>query len=153
MIKLDFLTTFKKKIKLISQIIGTKDISKIGDGTITGALNALLKKSAVINTNTVTEAGFALDARQANPNVAGSLGAQIATLNTNLGTLSGKLEFNPNVSKIICSVDYHAGQTPVMTLRFVDNLGNHFSLSANENILEYAMYQKETDTWKSVWVK
>ena len=69
---------------MISQIIGTKDISKIGDGTITGALNALLKKSAVINTNTVTEAGFALDARQANPNIPESLGAQINMLNTNL---------------------------------------------------------------------
>ena len=153
MIKLDFFSTITKKIKLIFQIIGSTGISTIGDGTLTGAISALLKKSTVTNSNTVTEAGFALDARQANPNVAGSLGAQIATLNTNLGTLSGKLEFNPNVSKIICSVDYHAGQTPVMTLRFVDNLGNHFSLSANENTLEYAMYQKETDTWKSVWVK
>lgn len=45
-----------------------------------------LQKSAVINSNTVTEAGYALDARQANPNVSGSLGAQINSLNTNLGT-------------------------------------------------------------------
>lgn len=43
-----------------------------------------LQKSAVINSNTVTEAGYALDARQANPNVSGSLGAQINSLNTNL---------------------------------------------------------------------
>ena len=43
-----------------------------------------LQKSAVINSNTVTEAGYALDARQANPNVSGSLGAQIDDLNTNL---------------------------------------------------------------------
>ena len=74
-------------------------------------------------------------------------------LNTNLCTLSGKFELNSNVSKIICFIDYPAGQTPVMTLRFVDNLGNQLSLIANENGLEYAMYQKETDTWKSVWVK
>lgn len=32
-----------------------------------------LLKTAVQNTNTVTEAGYALDARQANPNVKGSL--------------------------------------------------------------------------------
>ena len=43
-----------------------------------------LQKSAVINSNTVTETGYALDARQANPNVSGSLGAQINSLNTNL---------------------------------------------------------------------
>ena len=45
-----------------------------------------LKKSAVTNSNTVTEAGYALDARQANPNVAGSLGAQIDALNKTFTT-------------------------------------------------------------------
>lgn len=45
-----------------------------------------LHKSAVINSNTVTEAGYALDARQANPNVLGSLGAQINSLNKTFTT-------------------------------------------------------------------
>lgn len=45
-----------------------------------------LHKSAVINSNTVTEAGYALDARQANPNVSGSLGEQISSLNRTLAT-------------------------------------------------------------------
>ena len=40
-----------------------------------------LLKTAVQNTNTVTEAGYALDARQANPNVKGSLAALIDALN------------------------------------------------------------------------
>ena len=39
---------------------------------------------AVVNNNTTTEAGFALDARQANPNVDGSLAKQISTLNSGL---------------------------------------------------------------------
>ena len=39
-----------------------------------------LLKTAVQNTNTVTEAGYALDARQANPNVKGSLAELIAVL-------------------------------------------------------------------------
>ena len=47
-----------------------------------------LQKSAVINNNTTTEAGYALDARQANPNVSGSLGAQISSLNKTLTTHS-----------------------------------------------------------------
>lgn len=38
----------------------------------------------VVNNNTTTEAGYALDARQANPNVEGSLGAQISALNSGL---------------------------------------------------------------------
>lgn len=37
-----------------------------------------LPSANVMNTNTVTAAGYALDARQANPNVSGSLAAQIA---------------------------------------------------------------------------
>lgn len=38
----------------------------------------------VVNNNTITEAGYALDARQANPNVDGSLAKQISTLNSGL---------------------------------------------------------------------
>ena len=43
-----------------------------------------LTKSSVVNNNTTTEAGYALDARQANPNVDGSLAKQISTLNSGL---------------------------------------------------------------------
>lgn len=43
-----------------------------------------LKKAEVVNNNTTTAAGYALDARQANPNVAGALGAQINSLNNSL---------------------------------------------------------------------
>nr|DAM01716.1 MAG TPA: hypothetical protein [Caudoviricetes sp.] len=43
-----------------------------------------LAKTAVVNNNTTTEAGYALDARQANPNVDGSLAKQISALNDGL---------------------------------------------------------------------
>lgn len=43
-----------------------------------------LAKTAVVSNNTTTEAGYALDARQANPNVDGSLAKQISTLNSGL---------------------------------------------------------------------
>lgn len=52
-----------------------------------GSYNDLSNKPAiptVVNNNTTTEAGYALDARQANPNVEGSLGAQISALNSGL---------------------------------------------------------------------
>lgn len=58
-----------------------------------------LQKSAVINSNTVTEAGYALDARQANPNVSGTLGAQINSLNR---TFTQRIsELNTNLSNFI----------------------------------------------------
>ena len=45
--------------------------------TAESEIDKRLLKTAVQNTNTVTETGYALDARQANPNVKGSLGEQI----------------------------------------------------------------------------
>jgi chemotaxis protein histidine kinase CheA len=52
-----------------------------------GSYNDLSNKPTiptVVNNNTTTEAGYALDARQANPNVDGSLAKQISTLNRSL---------------------------------------------------------------------
>lgn len=40
-----------------------------------------LPKTSVVNTNTTTEAGFALDARQANPEIEGTMANQILQLN------------------------------------------------------------------------
>lgn len=40
-----------------------------------------LPKTSVVNNNTTTQAGLALDARQANPNIAGTLAANILQLN------------------------------------------------------------------------
>ena len=42
--------------------------------------DSYLPKSSVVNNNTTTAEGFALDARQANPNASGSLAAQISML-------------------------------------------------------------------------
>lgn len=58
-----------------------------------------LDNLSIVNNNTTTEAGYALDARQANPNVNGSLAKQISTLNSGLvkylplsgGTMTGTI--------------------------------------------------------------
>lgn len=60
------------------------DLKKVA---FSGNYNDLSNKPAipaVVNNNTTTEAGYALDARQANPNVDGSLAKQISTLNSGL---------------------------------------------------------------------
>ena len=46
-----------------------------------------LDKSSVVDNQITSEAGYALDARQANPNVDGSLGAQIKATNETVNTL------------------------------------------------------------------
>ena len=49
-------------------------------------------KTSIINNQTTTEAGFALDARQANPNIDGTLAKQVADLN---GSLNNVIRFAP----------------------------------------------------------
>lgn len=50
-------------------------------------------KTSVVNNQTTTVAGYALDARQANPNIDGTLAKQLSDLNGSL-----KIEKNPNVT-------------------------------------------------------
>ena len=54
-----------------------------------------LPKTSVVNTNTTTEAGFALDARQANPNIEGTMAANILQLNNDF---TQRLGFGHNYS-------------------------------------------------------
>lgn len=59
-----------------------KVIKWFADGL--AAIRSKLDANKVVNSQTVTEAGYALDAQQANPNVSGSLAAQISGLNDSL---------------------------------------------------------------------
>lgn len=82
----------EKLFKGLDQVDNTSDCDKNvasakkaecdGNGKIIS--ETYLKKTAVANNNTTTEAGYALDARQANPNVDGSLAKQISMLNSGL---------------------------------------------------------------------
>ena len=56
----------------------------------------------VVNNKTTTEEGYALDARQANPNVSGSLGAKIQTLNNNLTSI-GSYTTTPSTNTSVSS--------------------------------------------------
>ena len=82
----------EKLFKGLDQVDNTSDCDKNVasakkaecDGNGKNISETYLKKTAVANNNTTTEAGYALDARQANPNVDGSLANQISTLNSGL---------------------------------------------------------------------
>ena len=63
--------------------VQNKVIKKYIDDSITTKLD----KSSVVDNQLTSEAGYALDARQANPNVEGSLGAQIKATNETVNTL------------------------------------------------------------------
>ena len=61
-----------------------------------GKYNDLDGKPAIVNNNTTTEPGSALDARQANPNIEGTMAASIAQINSNLNDVN-----NFKVRKVI----------------------------------------------------
>ena len=67
----------------------TADLAVVNENfqTAESEIDKRLLKTAVQNTNTVTEAGYALDARQANPNVKGSLAELIAGVSKPSATL------------------------------------------------------------------
>lgn len=73
-----------------------KVIKWFADGL--AAIRSKLDANKVVNSQTVTEAGYALDAQQANPNVSGSLAAQISELNDSLTNFVKIVTYASNVT-------------------------------------------------------
>ena len=83
-------------------------------------------KTSVVNNNTTTEPGSALDARQANPNIEGTMAANIQQINSNL-----TFENSPMVSK-----KYNLAKNGSITIPclnciifFVGHLASHFLIA------------------------
>ena len=64
--------------------------------TLKEQIGSALQPESIVNNQTTTKAGFALDARQANPNIDGTLAKQVADLNGRLGTF----DFIPDGSNL-----------------------------------------------------
>lgn len=60
-----------------------KNVIKLAD-TLKDKIGTALQPESIVNNQTTTETGFALDARQANPNVDGTLAKQLSDLNGSL---------------------------------------------------------------------
>ena len=94
---------FNKETKTYQKVAGTAEAAvvdaEMSDTSTNTVQNKVIKKyvddsnttkldkTSVVNNNLTSEAGYALDARQANPNVDGSLGAQIKATNETVNTL------------------------------------------------------------------
>lgn len=72
------------------------NVIKLAD-TLKEKINGAFPAANVANNQVTTEAGFALDARQANPNIDGSLAKQISDLN---GSLNSTVVFNQDSIQI-----------------------------------------------------
>lgn len=71
-----------------------KNVIKLADA-LKDKIGSALQPESIVNNLTTTEAGFALDARQANPNVEGTLAKQISDLNGSLIYNSKKITLMP----------------------------------------------------------
>lgn len=72
----------EKMPKILGKI--AKFFADLKTVAFSGKYSDLDGKPAIVNNNTTTEPGSALDARQANPNIEGTMAASIAQINSNL---------------------------------------------------------------------
>ena len=63
-----------------------KNVIKLAD-TLKDKIGSALQPESIVNNQTTTVEGFALDARQANPNIDGTLAKQVADLNGSLNNV------------------------------------------------------------------
>lgn len=74
----------EKMPKILGKI--AKFFTDLKTVAFSGKYSDLDGKPAIVNNNTTTEPGSALDARQANPNIEGTMAASIAQINSNLNS-------------------------------------------------------------------
>lgn len=79
------------------------NVIKLAD-TLKEKINGAFPAANVVNNQITTETGYALDARQANPNIDGTLAKQVADLN---GSLNSTVVFNQD-SVRITKISLHA---------------------------------------------
>lgn len=81
----------EKMPKILGKI--AKFFTDLKTVAFSGKYSDLDGKPAIVNNNTTTEAGSALDARQANPTIEGTMANQISQLNSDLSDLNDVTNF------------------------------------------------------------
>lgn len=114
----------EKMPKILGKI--AKFFTDLKTVAFSGKYSDLDGKPAIVNNNTTTEPGSALDARQANPNIEGTMAANIQQINSNL-----TFENSPMVSK-----KYNLAKNGSITIPclnciifFVGHLSSHFLIA------------------------
>lgn len=142
------------------------NVIKLAD-TLKEKINGAFPAANVVNNQITTETGYALDARQANPNIDGSLAKQISDLNGSLkmidcgiGVFSksdSAIDINTIVSTRV-TFNKKFDSTPVVVFSWAERFaGDYFYYSAidkrymDTNGCNVDAKIKSTDTWKYDW--
>lgn len=97
----------EKMPKILGKI--AKFFADLKTVAFSGKYSDLDGKPAIVNNNTTTEPGSALDARQANPNIEGTMAASIAQINSNLNTNMLDISYIPKTFKLFNEVPLTTG--------------------------------------------
>lgn len=121
-----------------------KNVIKLAD-TLKDKIGDAFPSANVANNQVTTEAGFALDARQANPNIDGTLAKQVADLNGSLKNVATKNDIsalNPSAG-IKLYTDFPIGRLGMGWYRFAEIIFNYASgaKGAGSNFIEILINQ------------
>lgn len=142
------------------------NVIKLAD-TLKDAINGAFPAANVANNQITTVEGFALDARQANPNIDGSLAKQISDLNGSLKMIDcgigafSKLDSALNVGttmKTRVKFNKTFDRNPVVVVSWRELYANEYfdyltinMLTVGDEGFEAITQTKHTDTWKYTW--
>lgn len=133
------------------------NVIKLAD-TLKDAINGAFPAANVVNNQVTTENGFALDARQANPNIDGTLAKQISDLNGSLNVFFVNLNSETSLENIY---NKYAEQQYAMYIGTI-NYNNEMAYLSNTTYVfmcnwsmmamaagkpQLTTYDKSTKTW------
>ena len=155
----------EKMPKILGKI--AKFFADLKTVAFSGKYNDLDGKPAIVNNNTTTEPGSALDARQANPNIEGTMAASIAQINSNLNTVFYAIKetkdannADPGIARMQPNSNYDTStnnpfpnfHTILLTIPFVE-LGSGYAVQTGVSIAsqyngKLAVRVKDSGNWQ-----
>nr|DAZ38805.1 MAG TPA: hypothetical protein [Caudoviricetes sp.] len=119
------------------------NVIKLAD-TLKDKIGSALQPESIVNNQVTTETGFALDARQANPNIDGSLAKKISDLNGSLNNrLTGSRFTTTDTTTLSDIKNYiHANMNPGLSfMQIFDGKSKFFNTSGNWLMIGFAQDQ------------
>lgn len=143
-----------------------KNVIKLADA-LKEKIGSALQPESIVNNQVTTETGFALDARQANPNIDGSLAKKISDLNGSLNTVFYSIKetidannADPGLSRMPPNSNYDTStnnpfpnfHTILLTIPFVE-LGGGYAVQIGVSIAsqyngKLAVRAKDSENWQ-----
>lgn len=117
-----------------------KNVIKLAD-TLKDKIGSALQPESIVNNQVTTEAGYALDARQANPNLDGTLAKQISDLNGSLNNRLAVPRFTTTDTTTLSDIKNYINtnmNTGLSFMQIFDEKGKFFKTAGNWLLVAFA---------------